>query len=184
MASRWPFLTMVMVAAGCGAPLVSCEQTPTVTDANGKRISTVSIDGKPFRLEVVDNNENRFKGLSGRTEIPADGGMLFVFPFQQVAIHEFVMRDCPIDIDIIFLDPSMRITAWHQMKAEAPRSEAEKVNEPATRSNPGYEERLKKYSSKFPAQYAIELKGGATAAMKLKEGQKLEIDPELQKLAR
>lgn len=69
------------------------------------------------------------------------------------------MRDCPIDIDIIFLDPSGRITAMHHMPAEPPR-DPETEPETGVPSTDKYEQRLKRYPSRYPAQFVIELAGG------------------------
>jgi uncharacterized protein len=132
----------------------------------------VRLDGRTFRLEIADTYDKRVKGLSERTEIPETGGMLFVFPRDQVRVQGFVMRDCPIPIDIIFLDPSGRIVAMHEMKPEAPRGPDEgKPGEP----NQKYEDRLKRYSSRYPAQFAIEIKGGTLPRLKLKEGDKVDL---------
>lgn len=151
--------------------------------------ATVRVAGKEFKLELALNNEKRFRGLSGRTDIPASGGMLFVFPDAGVTVQNFVMRDCPVNIDIIYLDSAARVTAFHKMKAEAPRSEPEKKNNPPvdrlgkphpempqwTWTNDAYENRLKKYSSKFASQYVIELKGDTLDTLKIKEGDKVEL---------
>lgn len=108
--------------------------------------------------------------------------MLFVFPRRQVGIQSFVMRDCLVDIDIIFLDPKLRITQTHEMKVEPPRQPHERVT-PNPDRDPYYR-RLKRYSSKFPAQFAIELKGGTLERMRkdpeiaaqLRPGQVIELD--------
>lgn len=128
-------------------------------------------------------DETRFHGLSGRAEIPEKGGMIFVF--QRPVTTGFVMRDCPVPIDIIFLNAGGRITAIHAMQPEAPRSEAEKTNLPPFMgapqwawTNPLYEARLKKYPSRASAQFAIELKGGTLAKLNLKPGQLIEFDRE------
>ncbi|HEX8877105.1 MAG TPA: DUF192 domain-containing protein, partial [Phycisphaerales bacterium] len=118
----------------------------------------------------------RVQGLSNRKEIPENGGMLFVFPDLQVMRQEFVMRDCPIPIDIIFLDPSRRITATHAMQVEEPRREGEDLA--------AYENRLKRYSSRFDAKYAIELKGGTLPSLGLKTGDQIDIDPGLAQKAK
>ena len=181
---RTMIISLAVVAAFVivGAPSIipGCEtqKSPTKPVAGSTRPaeSKVTIGGKVFTLELAMENEKRFKGLSGRTSIPADGGMLFVFP--SAAQQSFVMRDCPIDIDIIYLDPTMKITAWHEMKAGPVRLPEEKILD-ARGVNPAYEDKLIKYSSKFAAQYVIELKGGTIAPMGLKEGQKIEIDPAL-----
>ncbi|QOI99016.1 MAG: DUF192 domain-containing protein [Phycisphaeraceae bacterium] len=184
-------------AALAAFALAACDDTPKDPKSPPKEVK-VKIADKTFTLELAMDAQTRFKGLSGRTEIPADRGMLFVFPDAQVTRQEFVMRDCPVDIDIIYLDGSMRITAWHEMKPEPPRADDEKKLSPPTDqfgrpipnapewtwTNEKYEQRLKRYPSKFSAQYVIELKGGVAKPLNLKEGQKIEIDPGLKKLAK
>jgi hypothetical protein len=71
----------------------------------------------------------------------------------------------------------------HKMLAEPPATEAEKQIDPAT-GLAKYEARLKKYPSKFAAQFVIELKGNTLDALKLKEGQKIEVDADLKKRAK
>jgi uncharacterized protein len=83
------------------------------------------------------------------------------------------MRDCLVDIDIIYLDPSGRIVAMHEMKVEPPRGPGE--GETGDLTNRAYEERLRRYSSRFPAQFAIEIKGGSLPTMKLREGDKVDL---------
>jgi uncharacterized membrane protein (UPF0127 family) len=100
------------------------------------------------------------------------------------------MRDCPIPIDIMFVDATGRITAIHEMKPEPPRTEEEKKltipagGQPWQGYNAGYEDRLTRYHSKFSAQYAIELAGGAIRKLGLAENQKLDLDPQLKKWAK
>jgi len=148
----------------------------------GLPIERVTIAGKEYRLELAASPTARYKGLSDREEIKVDGGMLFVFPRQQVGVQRFVMRNCLADIDIIYLDPKMRITAMHAMKVEPARRPDEPKTPDARRDR--YFARLKKYSSKFPAQYAIELKGGTIEELRkdpdqakmLRRGQVIELD--------
>lgn len=134
---------------------------------------TVTIAGKEFKLEAALTDRVRFKGLSGRKEIAADGGMLFVFPFARKL--EFVMRDCPIPIDIIFLDGSGRVTSFHKMAAEEPRRADEPVNENDPKLDK-YESRLKRYGSKYSAQFVIELKADTLDGLKLHEGDQIKLD--------
>ena len=89
----------------------------------------------------------------------------------------FVMRDCPIPIDIIFLDGSGRILSWHAMQPEEARKPGEDPNV--------YESRLKKYSSRFPCQFAVELAGGTLKGLSIKEGEMVRLGvEELKKRAR
>jgi len=137
-------------------------------------IESVKINGEWFQLELALDGETRFKGLSDRTSIDADGGMLFVFP--RASSQRFVMRDCFTDIDIIFLDPSGHITAMHHMPVEAPRDPDTEPMDPARQISPNYEDRLAKYPSVFPAQFVIELAGGTLERLNLSEGDPIDLD--------
>lgn len=178
--------TALLAAAGAGSsgPLHGCEKPSGSKPVQGTSAPTttrITISGKPFNLECALVPAKQFRGLSGRTDIPADGGMIFVFP--RAEERYFVMRDCPVDIDIIFVDAQMKITAMHEMKKGPERTEAEKVLD-SRGVNDEYEKRLIPYHSKFPAQYVLEFKGGTLKQLNLKEGDKLEIDPDLKKWAR
>lgn len=139
-------------------------------------VAAVTIGNKKFFLELAIDNAKRFRGLSERTHIDPDGGMLFVFPAQQVQVHGFVMRDCPIGIDIIYLDPSGRIVAMAEMTPEPPRNPAAGEGTPADAENQNYNSRLKQYSSRFPAQFVIELAAGSLKKLNLKEGDQITFD--------
>lgn len=135
----------------------------------------ITIGGEIFKLEIAADEPTREKGLMGRNSIAPDGGMLFIYPKPKVL--DYWMANCPIDIDIIFLDAHGKIVATHKMKPEPPKQDFETQAE--------YEERLKTYSSNRPAQFAIELKTGTIERLKLKPGQKIAMDVErLAKLAR
>src|ERR1043165_2701814 len=177
-------LALVLFGAGAGAWMIFSGQpgSKEAAAAQGGKYQKVTINGHEFKLELALDDEHRFKGLSGRTEIKPDEGMLFVFP--AAAKQNFVMRDCPIPIDIIYLDGAGRITAFYKMKAEAPRSEDEKKlsppyarAEPWTWVNNKYEDRSEEHTSKFAAQFVIELKGDTLDELKVKEGDQVAVDP-------
>lgn len=157
----------IVVAVSLLSALPGCEE-PYSTNEKTTRIN---ISGKPFVLELAIDQASRVQGLSGRTSIADNGGMLFVFPDSEVGKHEFVMRDCPIPIDIIFLDRSRRVTATHAMKVEEARREGEDMM--------AYENRLKRYPSRFDSQFAIELQGGMLEKLTVKPGELINIDPAL-----
>ena len=126
----------------------------------------VGIGGESFTLEVAREPATQFRGLGGRTHLDPHGGMLFVFPFPRPTA--FVMRDCPIAIDVAFLDPSGRVIAVHEMTPEPPRG--------ADESEMAYESRLKQYPSGLPAMFAIETAGGRFRQLGVKGGDLIEID--------
>ena len=160
------------------------ESNTRTTPANPTlSVEKVVIAGKTFKLELAATNEHRFHGLSGRTAIAPDGGMLFAFPPSQVQVQGFVMRDCPIGIDIIYLDPTGRITATAKMVPEPPRGPDEQTS-PGAQVNEKYEKRLKQYSSHYPAQFVNELAANTLDTLNVKPGEKIELDLDrLKKLA-
>ena len=154
---------------GCG-PLKSCQPPP-----GDPRTESVHIAGERFDLEPATDALSRRRGLMGRTQIPAQGGMLFVFT--QPRTQSFWMGYCLVDMDLIFLDPQGRVTAAHRMKVEPPRRSDE--------SEPAYKARLPGYSSVLPAQFAIELRAGTIDRLGLEVESKVELDlPRLKALAR
>lgn len=167
MALLLPRLAMATALAAT-LQLSACDEPP----ADDDKFAKVTIKDKDFKLELALDDTKRFKGLSDRKEIPKDGGMLFVF--KRPEEREFVMRDCPIPIDIIFLDGSGRVTAKHKMKVEEPRKADEPKTDDPTQDK--YEQRLKRYNSKYPAQFVIELAGDTLDTLEVKEGDKVKLD--------
>lgn len=159
--------------AAAGGALVLTGGMPGCDEQAARGVERVRVGGKTFFLELANTRELRTKGLSDREFIEPDGGMLFVFPEDEVGIQRFVMRDCPIDIDIIFLNANGQVVASHAMTVEAPRGEGEGQ---AGEISPAYENRLKKYSSRYPAQFAIELKGGTLSKLDVKDGEVIHLD--------
>lgn len=130
--------------------------------------TSVRLGDEKFRLELALDEPTRVRGLGGRRHIDPNGGMLFVFERpQQLA---FVMRDCYVPIDVAFLDGAGRVVAIHEMPVEPPRREDEDPWE--------YENRLKRYSSRFAAQFAVETAGGRMKEVGLQVGDLVPIDTE------
>lgn len=144
--------------------LTACDKPPQI-DAGKAR---VTLDGRVFTLDIAADEATRTKGLGGRESIADDGGMLFVFPRAQ--LRRFIMRDCLVDIDIVFLDAAGRVIATHHMPVEEPRKDDETLRQ--------YELRLPQYSSKFNSKYVIEVKGGTLEQLSLDEGDQIDLDTE------
>lgn len=169
----WAMVVMMLAALGfVGVGLSGCEEK------TGANVGAVKLGGKKFFLELALDPQTRFRGLSERTVIEPDGGMLFVFPPGQVAVQGFVMRDCPIAIDIVYLDPAGRVLAMYEMKPEPPRDVSKGEGTPADPNNVTYNARLKQYSSRFPAQFVIELAGGTLKTLNVKEGDLVQFERE------
>lgn len=169
--------TALAASVGCGessASLFGGDRGEQKAES-GLPIERVRLDGRTFRLELAADSDSRTKGLGEREEIAKDGGMLFVFP--DARPRTFIMRDCLVPIDIIFLDATSRIVAMHQMEVEPPRKEGESDRE--------YEDRLHPYRSRWPTQFVIEIRGGLLDELKLEPGQRIDLDTDrLRELAR
>lgn len=131
----------------------------------------VTIGQREFLLELAADDPSRQRGLGGRTEIAENGGMIFVFPEPQEQL--FVMRDCVIPIDLIFLDESGRVLSVHSMQPEPPRSAIES-NSPDGEA--AYMARLKGYASEGEALFAIEVRGGVARESGIERGHVLKVD--------
>lgn len=126
----------------------------------------VQIGGETFLLEVAADGHSRYQGLSGREFIAPNGGMIFVYPY--AAVRYFVMRDCLVAIDIMFIDGAGSIINTYTMSPDKPRADDE--------SKSAYERRLTRYYSEAPSQYVIELRAGTIDRLGLERGGLVPLD--------
>ncbi len=83
-------------------------QTPLpVATTQNSASSTVQIGGETLRVTVAATEAARERGLSGRTGLADDEGMLFVFP--RDGKYAFWMKDMTFSIDIIWISADGRI---------------------------------------------------------------------------
>lgn len=158
---------MAMCVTVCGCQVKS---KPAGTE-------TVRIKGEEFQLRLSVDDVSRERGLKHETSIPDHGGMLFIFPDGKVGMQSFWMHECLVDMDLMFLDRRGIVTATHRMKVEPARREGE--------SETAYQQRLRKYPSGYPAQFAIELKAGTLDRLNIRVDDRLELDlPRLKGMAR
>jgi len=170
-----PSMTIILVSIlawlSYAAPPTTAPSATTQPSTEPK-IEQLTIAGEEFKLDVSADDTTRTKGLMGRTEIARDKGMLFIH--REPAVQGYWMKNCVVDMDIMFVNDEGRITAAHAMKMEPPRRDHESEFE--------YESRLKRYSSNRAARFAIELQAGSIERLKLKVG--MMIDAEWTRLAK
>jgi uncharacterized membrane protein (UPF0127 family) len=124
--------------------------TGAVQCPDGILTSIVEVGGQQVQVEIANTNASRYQGMSGREGFRDGWGMLFVYPTEQP--RTFCMRNCLVDIDILFLDQHGVIVALHEMKREI-------IDDPR---------RL--YPSDKPAMYALELRAGTISQLNLQPG--------------
>ncbi|MDD2657459.1 MAG: DUF192 domain-containing protein [Candidatus Pacebacteria bacterium] len=71
--------------------------------------STAEFGGVSLRLDYATTTEARERGLSGRTSIPGDYGMLFVFPKDDR--YGFWMKDTLVSLDMFWLDAQGQVVS-------------------------------------------------------------------------
>jgi uncharacterized protein len=133
-------LTTFLPPAGCRRKPAG--DLPTIPMRIGKDTLT---------LEVANTNATREYGLMHRDSMPADHGMLFVFPDERRL--GFWMKNTRIPLDIIFIDAAGKVVSIHQMKPHD----------------------LSTTKSDGPAKYAIELNKGRATPTGIKPGDVIEI---------
>lgn len=62
----------------------------------------LEVKGTRLRIEIATDDSARAQGLSNRTNLAWNNGMLFVFPSEEE--RTFWMIDCSFDLDIAYLD--------------------------------------------------------------------------------
>jgi hypothetical protein len=75
--------------------------------------TTVAVGGRELTVELAITPESRSCGLSHRSQLAEDRGMLFVFPTPQRL--SFWMKDTPVALSIAFIDNAGRILSIQKM---------------------------------------------------------------------
>lgn len=136
------FTLSLALGAGCTA----CASVA----AGGQSSSVVELQGHRIHVEIAADDATREHGLMDRKSMPADHGMLFVYPDD--AVLTFWMKDTLIPLDMLFFDAQRRLVT---LLADVPPCKADPCGI---------------YPSTQPARYVLELNAGTTARLGVHEG--------------
>jgi uncharacterized protein len=109
--------------------------------------------GVQIAIEYAQTPEEREQGLSGRSEVPDNYGMLFVF--EEPGEYAFWMKDMLIPIDIFWLDAEYRVIS--------------------IKENALPEKYPESYSPRAPALYVLETRAGFAAEHAITVGTTLSV---------
>lgn len=152
---------------GSAAPVITEQTTPPrMASASAARSLRARVGTETITLELALDTAARTHGLQGRPPLARRQGMLFVYPDDRV--RSFWMPDCPVPIDVLFIDSHGHVLNALTMPAERPRDRIE--------SNFQYEMRLPRYSSAGPAPFVIELRAGEIERLGVQAGDIIEFD--------
>lgn len=119
-----------------------------------------------FDCELCLDETSRATGMGARTDFPAGTAMVFVHP--RPIVLSYWMKDCLIDLDIVFVDANGRIAAIHRAKKEPLRRKNEALAI--------YERRLPRYGSNRMVQFALEFPAGTLDRWQPSLGTRLPLD--------
>lgn len=124
--------------------------SPTPTQAS----PTVSINNKTISVEIAKTSEERKKGLSERSSLDPNSGMLFIFDDKSTT-QTFWMKGMLIPLDIIWIDNDKIIRIDKNVAA------------PTANTPDG---KIKTYSAGRPVDYVLEVNAGFSDSNSIKIG--------------
>lgn len=147
-----PFLFLLLfaggVAAQTGQPQSLATAPVTIETQAGRQFH--------FTAQLATTGQERQVGLMFVRSMPADAGMLFVFP--DVAPRSFWMHNTLISLDILFIAPDGTII--NIVERATPQTDDPRPSE-------------------GPAKYVLELNGGITRFLSIHAGDKVIVPPGL-----
>ncbi len=147
-------LAVVLAAA---LALSGCGSNSNVTDEIGITIVTFP-NGTKINTETMRDDIELIKGMMFRESIPANRGMLFVHPEEN--IFHYWMYQTKIPLDIIWMDHDRRIV---EMSLDTPPCKATSAKE------------CTNYGGNYKSKYALEVNAGIAKKNGLKTGDTLDF---------
>jgi hypothetical protein len=136
-----------------GGALVLLSQVAAPANTAPLEESVADFGGVSLRIDYATTSAERELGLGGRTSIPIDYGMLFVFPKDD--FYGFWMKDTLVPLDMFWLDSKGQVISISQ--------------EVATSSYPDV------FYPTAPARYVLETAAGFARAHSVATGTPLQL---------
>jgi len=150
-----PRLLLLLLALSVALSVSAPTSAQNRTTAGETRQTAVTLAGETFQVEIAHTPAQRAQGLMYRTRMPADQGMLFLFP--QPRRMAFWMKNTKIPLDILFFDANQRLVRAHY------------------RVPPCVAAPCPHYPSGSVSAWVLELNGGIAEALNLAPGARLQV---------
>ena len=137
------------LALSLALPMAACSGDASEEAGVATIPVTIAAAGKAhvFNVEVARTDEEQDRGLMFRTNLPADGGM--IFPFDKPRIGSFWMKNTLIPLDMVFIKEDGTILRVH---------DSAKPND------------LTSIKSNGPALAVLEINGGVAKKLGIMDG--------------
>ncbi|KKP58249.1 MAG: hypothetical protein UR52_C0021G0005 [Candidatus Gottesmanbacteria bacterium GW2011_GWA1_34_13] len=132
-----------------GLPFISKEPKPT-----SSMVSQIKINNQLFEIDIADTNDKRAQGLSGKSRLCENCGMLFIFDTKDD--YGFWMKDMLFPLDFVWIDVNIIVDI------------TENVPVPITATY------LPQYRPKQPVNRVLELNTGIIKKYQIKIGDSVE----------
>lgn len=139
---------IILVAIFCSLLFFAFSKKP-FSVINYSDIKIVQIGSANIKVELALTEAEQIQGLSGRTSLTSDTGMLFVFA--KPAYWGIWMKDMNFPIDVLWITDNLKVNYV--------------VGNMTPKSYP------KAYKPITPARYVLELPAGTVEKYKIAEGQ-------------
>lgn len=123
-----------------------------------KQVVEVKIDEVRVLAEVVSDPMSRARGLSGRKELPQNGGMLFLFP--EAGLHSFWMKEMRFPLDLFWIRKGRVVDIEENVM---PPARGERKTS------------LPTFTPDVPATAVLEVNAGFAAKHRIKVGSKVTV---------
>jgi uncharacterized membrane protein (UPF0127 family) len=153
---KWLRLVLVgcLIGFGTSTFIKLYQANPSSCKSQYRHDTSVAIGDNKINAEVVQSDQDKEQGLSGRSCIREDQGMLFVF--KESGKYDFWMKDMKFAIDIIWLNESKQAV------------KVEPNITPATYP--------KTFVNERPAMYVLELRATRAQQLNIVEGSQLQFN--------
>jgi uncharacterized membrane protein (UPF0127 family) len=126
-----------------------------------KQDPTVQINNYFVKVIIADTPEEHSRGLSYRSKLEENTGMLFIF--NEIGTKTFWMREMLFDIDIVWIDENQKVIGFQ-----------EKIDKASyNKESPNHS---KLYNSPPKTKYVLELNSGDVKRLNILIGDKLNFN--------